>query len=115
MKQLIILVILVVAGYFAYQHFFSEPQQETATEEEDGSDSIDELPAIPGKCERPAKDLQNAMYGAASGEVSAAQRNTAEKKFRSCLRSADFTDAQIRGAVAEIEERVKGYLEQDNG
>ena len=68
MKQLIILVALVVVGYFAYQHFFRTPQQEAATEEEDasidsGSFFIDQLPPIPENCEGPAKNLENAIYG----------------------------------------------------
>ncbi len=114
MKQLIILVVLAVAGYFAYQHF-SDATIEDADMEEDAQIETGDLPPIPGDCERLAKDLKNAMYGAATGEVSVGQRNTADRKFRSCLRDADFSDAQINGSVAQIQERVEGYLKQDDG
>ena len=117
MKQLVILVALVVAGYFSYQQFFSTPQQENASEEDvsidSGSFSIDQLPPIPGNCEGPAKNLENAIYGSGSGQVSFAQRNTAYRKFQSCLRDAGFSTPQINGTIAEIENRVKGYLNQD--
>jgi hypothetical protein len=59
------------------------------------------------------ENLENAIYGAASGRVSFAQRNLAYRKFQSCLRDAGFSDHQIKGTVTEIEERVKRYLKQD--
>jgi hypothetical protein len=113
MKQLIILAVLVVVGYFAYQHFFIAPQQKDTVEEDSsidsGSFSINPLPPMPGNCEGLAKNLENAIYGNTSGQVSFAQRNFADRKFRSCLRNADFSDPQINGTVDEIKERVKGY------
>ena len=119
MKQLIILIALVVVGYFAYQHFFI-PQQQKDTEEEDssidsGSFSINQLPPIPESCEAQAKKLENAIYGVALNEVSYAQSKYADHKFRSCLRNAGFSETQMNGSIAEIEERVKGYRIHDVG
>lgn len=114
MKNVIILVVLAVGGYFAYQHFFNAPQGGDALEEDEAVDSGD-LPPVPANCERMEKTLQNAIYGAATGEVSVGQRNTADRKFRACLREAGFSDSEINGTVGEIEERVAGYLEQDEG
>ncbi len=119
MKQLIILAVLVVVGYFAYQHFFIPPQQKETAEEglsiDSGSFSINQLPPTPGNCKGQVKNLENAIYGNTTGQVSFAQRNFTDRKLRSCLRNAGFSDLQINGTVAEIKERVKGYLKQDNG
>ncbi len=119
MKRLIILAVLVVVGYFAYQHFFIAPQQKDTGEEdssiESGSFSINQLSPIPGNCEDQAKNLENAIYGNISGRVSFAQRNFADRKLRSCLRNAGFSDLQINGTVAEIKKRAKGYWLQDKG
>lgn len=108
MKNLILVIILAVAGYFAYQHFIA-PQEET--EEEDTSISRDQLPPIPEKCKRKAKNFKNAVYGAASGETSFTQRNLAEREFRSCLHNEGFSDPEIQGTVAELADQAKAYLE----
>ncbi len=119
MKQLIILAVLVVVGYFAYQHFFIAPQQNDTAEEDSsidsGSFSINQLPPISVNCEGQAKNLENAFYGNISGRVSFAQRNFADRKLRSCLQNDGFSDPQINGTVVEIKERVKGYWLQDSG
>ncbi len=111
MKQLIVLVVMVVAGYFAYQHFSTPPQQEAATEEEasidSGSVSTETLPPIPEHCAESARNLESAMYGASFGQVSLAQRNMAYRKLLSCLREAGFSDSRINGIIAEIEKRAK--------
>ncbi len=111
MKQLIILVVMVIAGYFAYQHFSTPPQQEAAREEEasigSGSLSTEPAPPIPEHCAESAKNLESAMYGASFGQVSQAQRNMAYRKLLSCLREAGFSDSQINGIVAEMEKRAK--------
>jgi hypothetical protein len=118
MKRLIILVVLVAAGYFAYQHFLNAPGNEAATEEEaavsdTGSYSGEQPPPLPDSCAELGKNLENAIYGNTTGQTSFAQRNTAYRKFVSCLRDAAFSDAQINGTVAKIEERAKGYARQD--
>jgi len=119
MKQLVVLIILAAGGYFVYQHFFSTPQKAAVMEEsvpaENKSLSTGQLPPIPANCEALAKNLENAIYGAESGQVSFAQRNSAARKFRSCLREAGFSDAQINVSVTEIEERVKRYRGRDGG
>ena len=120
MKQLVIIVLLVVAGYFAYQHFFAAPPEEAVTEEEEapadsGSPAMEQPPPTPDSCKAAAKNLENAIYGHATGESSFAQRNTTYRKFQACLREAGFSDGQINGATAEIEERVKRFVKQDGG
>ena len=119
MKKLIILVVLVVAGYFAYQHFYIPPQDEAAMEEEDTASDYnynnEPQPAFPEGCQALATSLENAIYGNKSGEVSFAQRNKVYREFKSCLRAEGFSGAQIDDAVKEIEERVKGYLNQESG
>mgnify|MGYP001768321127 CR=1 FL=1 len=73
MKQLIIVIVLVVAGYFAYQHFYGAPSDEAAMEEEEVSGEIETSavappPPIPGSCSGAAKNLEHAIYGSATGQ-----------------------------------------------
>lgn len=122
MKKLIILVVLVVAGYFAYQHFYIAPQEEAVMEETEEADAVTDYnyntesqPALPEGCQTLATTLENAIYGNKTGEVSFAQRNKAYREFKSCLRAEGFSGDQIDTAVNEIEDRVEGYLNQDSG
>jgi hypothetical protein len=112
MKQVIIIVVLIVAGYFAYQHFYAGPSDDAAVEQEQSAvesdaTAIEPPPPIPETCKMLAGDLENAIYGNEKGQVSFAQRNAAYRKFRACLGKAEFSDPQINGAVAEIEARAK--------
>ena len=113
MKKLIIIVVLVVAGYFAYQHFYVPTQDEDVAEEESVADTgsyyNEPAPPTPDACKDLATNLENAIYGNNKGQVSFSQRNFAYRKFRSCLRENGFSDTQINSAVGEIETRVKGY------
>ncbi|MEW6078506.1 MAG: hypothetical protein AB1724_11885 [Thermodesulfobacteriota bacterium] len=119
MKQAIIIIVLVIAGYFAYQHFFAGSSDDVAVEEEAAVESdasaIEQPPPIPESCKMLAGNLENAIYGNIKGQTSFAQRNTAYRKFHSCLSDAGFTDPQINGAAAEIEARAKRYAGQDGG
>jgi hypothetical protein len=120
MKQVIIIILLVIAGYFAYQHFFAGSSDDAAVEEEEAAvesdaSAIEQPPPIPESCKMQAGNLENAIYGNIKGQTSFAQRNTAYRKFRSCLSDAGFTDPQINGAAAEIEARAKRFAGQDGG
>ncbi len=119
MKKLIVLVVLVVAGYFAYQHVYLA-QQETAAVEEEESSSVeseyyvaDPDAPIPEGCQSLATNLENAIYGHATGRASFSQRNSAYRKFKSCLRAEGLSDVQIDSTVKRLEDRVQGYLKQD--
>jgi len=110
MRQLIILVVMAIAGYFAYQHFSTPPQQEAAKEGasiDSGSVSTETQPPIPEHCAESATNLESAIYGASFGQVSLAQRNMAQRKLLSCLREAGFSDSRINGIIAEMEKRAK--------
>ena len=112
-KKLVILIVVIVAGYFIYQNFLI-----SSPDEEDGSDVVesipaDELPAIPDTCRPLVKKLENAIYGAATHESSFASKNAAYREFHACLHKAGFSGAEIDGTVAQIETRVQGWLNQD--
>lgn len=120
MKKLIILVVLAVAGYFAYQHFYVVPEDEAGWEEEAEyeetgyeSYSAGSAQPVPEGCQTLAANLENAIYGNKAGQVSFTQRNTAYRKFRSCLRAEGFSGNQIESTIKELETRVQGYLKQD--
>jgi hypothetical protein len=110
MKQVLVLVVATLICYFAYQNFFVASAPETAQEENVSIDTdsfTNQLPDIPVSCENHVKNLENAVYGSVSGQVSFAQRSVAYRKLQSCLRDADFTDSQINAVVGGIEKRAK--------
>ncbi len=91
MKNLIILVLLGVAGYFAYDYFI-------------GSSSTDANRAetysvfLPEQCERSGQSFANAVN---NNEI-AAKINGFRKAFRSCLRDAGFDESEIDDACDKI-------------
>jgi hypothetical protein len=112
-KKLVILIVVIVAGYFIYQNFIA-----SSNDEEYGPDVVesipaDELPEIPDACRAQAENLESAIYGAATHQSSIASKNVAYRKLRSCLNEAGFSDAEIDGTVAQIETKIHGRLKQD--
>jgi hypothetical protein len=106
MKALIFAVILVAAGYFAYQ-YYNESLTETSSEPGgDGAASYGYVPPIPAECEGKAGNMGDALYGYDIGRVSVAQLNFATRSFQSCLRDAGFSDAEINAAYDTIKEDV---------
>ena len=118
MKKLIILVLLLVAG-FAYYRYYQGDWAETAALEEQNNEvgeegsSMNGLAAIPDSCQSVSKTVDNALYGYQTSEVSVAQRNTAVRKFMSCLRDAGLSDAEIEEIMNAKNAKIKRYLEID--
>ena len=107
MKNLIILAIVAVAGYFAYQHFLGpSSQQPSIVSDDSGSGSSMYLPPVPTPCEGKGKTMGDAIYGYDIGRVSVAQLNFATRSFQSCLRDAGFSDSEINGTCDKIKEEV---------
>ncbi len=107
MKNLIILAVVAVAGYFAYQHFLGSSSQESAELSDDsGSVSSVYVPPVPTQCEGKGKTMGDAIYGHDIGRVSVAQLNFATRSFQSCLRDAGFSDSEINGTFDKIKEQV---------
>lgn len=119
MKKLIILVVLAIAGYFAYQYLYLAHQEEAAIEEEEASaverdySVADTVASIPEGCQDLATNLENAIYGNTTGQVSFGQRNTAYRKIKSCLRAEGLTGVEINNTIKELEDRVEAKLKQD--
>lgn len=116
MKNIIVLLLIVGAGYAGYRYLYLPSSNETSQEANSSDTNFNVsvfVPDTPTQCRQQEKDLENGIYGSDSGRVSFAQRNTAYRTFKSCLRHEGFTDAEVDGKVAAIEERVKGYLKQD--
>ncbi len=117
MKKIILLIIVVAGLYFAYQNYYHGSQEDvvedTETKADTASYSQPQNTDLPASCQALAKNLENALYGSATGQVSFGQRNTAYRKLRSCLRDEGFSNAQIEDAIKGIESRTKRYLEQD--
>lgn len=106
MKNLVIIAVLAVAGYFAYTHFYlSAPDDAASIGDQSPVDEY--IPPVPDKCEAKAKNMQDAMYGYDIGRVSVAQLNFATRSFQSCLRDAGFDDSQINTTVDDMKASVK--------
>ena len=110
MKQLIIIIVLGISGYFAYHYFIESSQQASHSEGTQSNGNITysgPTPQIPSECETKGKALESAIYGNNLGRTSFAKRNHARYSFESCLQNAGFTDSQISETIAAIEESVK--------
>jgi hypothetical protein len=117
-KKIIILIVLVVIGYFAYVNFFASTDDDVSDEtngtyEASEATPADQLSPIPDSCQTQAKNFENAIYGAATGQSSFAQRNNASRVFAQCLSDAGFSEAQIQGTIAQIQQRVDGLAKKD--
>ena len=113
MKNIVILIIIIGIGYFAYQHFFSTPLSDTPSEHEIETVAEDDLPPIPDSCERLSQDYENAVYGQAKGQASFAHRNRAGRALVSCLQKEGFSEAEINGTLSKIEKDVERFLRQE--
>ena len=105
MKNIFLIVILAVAGYFAYQHVIVPWLEGNAPAE---PTAVDYLPPIPPECEGKSKDMADAIYGRDIGRVSVAQLNRATRIFQTCLKNNGFSDADINGTYDKIKAEVLG-------
>ena len=91
MKNLIILVVFGVAGYFAYQYFIDSSPQ--------GSSNVKptfNLYSLPERCQDEAENLQRAFSRHANGEIKRATLNGYAAQLRGCLKThGNFTNSQI--------------------
>ena len=95
MKNLIILIVLVVAGYFAYQHF-GIPWLE-------GNNSAKptfNMYSLPEKCQTAGERFKDASNR--QDEMVTAVFNSYSTQFRRCLREAGYTKAEIDKAYDGI-------------
>jgi hypothetical protein len=97
MKNLIIVIILGVAGYFAYQYFIGSSQQASTT-----AKPTFNMYSLPEKCQKAGENMKNAFYRRQQGELVASQVNGYQVHFRRCLRRAGFTASQIDEAYDGI-------------
>jgi hypothetical protein len=115
MKKLIFVVILAAAGYWGYQYVYLPSHQSSQEEAPSTSGTSTYVPEVPEECQGKAREYENAVYSADSPRTSFAQRNYAERAFMTCLKDSGFSDQQINAKLAEIKERVKGWVQQDGG
>lgn len=97
MKNLIIVIILGVAGYFAYQYFIGSSQQVSTT-----AKPTFNMYSLPEKCQRAGESMKNAFYLNKKGEIGRPQVRGYTHTFRSCLSRAGFTASQIDEAFDGI-------------
>jgi hypothetical protein len=117
-KNIIILIVLVVIGYFVYVNFFASSTDDVGDGNEDSYEAeevipADQLPPIPDSCQTKAKNLENAIYGAATHQSSFAQRSNASHVLSQCLSDAGFSEAEIHGTIAQIQQKVNKLLKKD--
>lgn len=114
MKNLILIIILAIAGYYAYQYFYV-PAQESTVEDSSPGGMDTYVPPVPEACQDKAREYENGVYSADSPRTSFAQRNYAKRAFMTCLKDAGFSDEQVGAKLTETEEKVKGWVKQDGG
>ena len=115
MKNLICVAILAAAGYGGYQYFYLPSQEPSQEEAPSTSGTSTYVPEVPEECQGKAREYENGVYSADSPRTSFAQRNYAERAFMTCLKDSGFSDQQVNAKLAEMEERVKGWVQQDGG
>lgn len=97
MKNLIIVIILGIAGYFAYQFFIGSSQQVSSTAEPTFN-----MYSLPEKCQEAAKAMENSFYRNKNGEIGKPQVRGYTHTFRSCLSREGYTASQIDATYDEI-------------
>jgi hypothetical protein len=117
-KKILILIIALVVGYFVYVNFFADSTEDVDDEDSQTYESGEaipsgELPPIPDSCKRQETNLENAIYGAGTHQSSIAQRNNAARAFEKCLKDAGFSQAEIDGTIAQVQQKVARLLKQD--
>ena len=95
MKNLIILVVLVVAGYFAYQHFVIP-----WLEGNDSTKATFNMYSLPEQCQEAGERFKDASNR--QDEMVTAVFNSYSTNFRRCLRQAGYTKAEIDEAYDGI-------------
>jgi hypothetical protein len=115
LAKLVVIIGVVVLGYFIYENYLVSPADEEQAPESVASTPLSVAPEIPETCRPLIKELENAIYGAATHQSSFAGRNAAYRRFQSCLQEAGFSNAEVDAAVKKVETRVQGYLKQDGG
>jgi hypothetical protein len=112
-KNLILLIAIIIAGYFLYQNLpapaSDDGKYHTGREISDPGN----LPAIPKTCRPLAKKLKKTIYGAATHEISFAKRNRISHSFAKCLIDAGFSEEEIQNTIEQIEDEVDSLLQQD--
>ena len=97
MKNLIIVIILGVVGYFAYQYFIGSSQQVSTT-----AKPTYNIYSLPEKCQEAGKSMENAFYSNKKGELVKAEVIVFTNTFRGCLKEEGFTTSQIEEAYDGI-------------
>lgn len=93
MKNLVIVIILGVGGYFAYQYFIGPYLQDSTP-----AAPTFNMYSLPEKCQKHGESLKDAI---SRHEISA-KISGYTKNLRSCLRDAGFNDSQIDEACDGI-------------
>ena len=99
MKNVIILIVLGVGGYFAYQYFIGPSLQDSAPPAPTFN-----IYSLPEACQRQGEALKNAFDNHALGKTNKVSLNGYTQNFRRCLRQAGYSDSQIDEAYAGIKE-----------
>ena len=88
MKNLIIIIVLVVAGYFAYQHFGI-----SWLEGNDSAKPTFNMYSLPEKCQEAGERFKVASNR--QDEMVTTVFNSYSTNFRRCLREAGYTRTEI--------------------
>lgn len=99
MKKLLILIILVVAGYFAYQYFIGTSPRFSTTPRPTFN-----MYSLPEKCQDEGEMLKTAFNRHKTGELKQVEVNGYTQHFRGCLRREGLTKPEIDEAYDGIKD-----------
>jgi hypothetical protein len=97
MKNLLILIVFGVAGYFAYQYYIG-PSLNKSTPAAPAFNMY----SLPEECQRHGESLKDAFNRHKAGQINQVSVNGFTQNFRRCLRKAGYSDSQIDEAYEGI-------------
>ena len=101
---MVFLAVLAAGGYFAYQYFLIPWLDDFAPAE---STTSVNLPAIPDGCRVKGKMVEDGIYDRKVGKISDALLDQYTIRFKTCLKNAGFSAADIDGTYARIRDRAE--------
>ncbi len=104
MRKLILLAFLLAVGYFVYQNFAIPWLDDFAPPE---SASNDNLPAIPDACRVKGNIVEDGIYDHKIGKISDVLLDQYTLRFKTCLASEGFSEANIDGTYEKIKQRAE--------
>jgi len=104
MKKVVFLAVLAAVGYFAYQSFLIPWLEDYAPAEPASGQN---LPPLPDVCRAKGGIVEDAILDRKSGKISDVLLDQYTLRFKTCLKNAGFSDADIDAGYQTIKQRAE--------